>query len=85
MLLILEIILTIFAWRRGWKWYALLPLGIAFAIGFLVGLSTGASGGLVGDIGWVIVFDIAAVIALIVMCAVKPKSTELPSTKNDKI
>lgn len=44
MLLVLEIGLTIAAWRRGWKGWALLPLGIGFGIGFLIGLIMSASG-----------------------------------------
>jgi hypothetical protein len=45
MLLILEIILTITAWRRGWKAWALLPAAVTGVMGFLIGLAIGASGG----------------------------------------
>lgn len=45
MLLILEVILTIFAWRKGWKWLALLPVGIVLILGLLIGFSIGISGG----------------------------------------
>jgi hypothetical protein len=38
MLLVLEIGLTIWAWRRGWKGWALLPPVICFGIGFVSGL-----------------------------------------------
>jgi len=70
MLLILEICLTIAAWHRGWKGWALLPLAIGLGIGFLVGLILGASGaseesifavGIVGD-----VICIGALIAMII-------------------
>jgi len=41
MLLIAEIVLTIAAWRRGWRGWALLPPVMAFAAGFLLGLVLG--------------------------------------------
>jgi len=68
MLLIAEIILTIFAWRKGWKWLALLPLAIAFTIGMIIGFTSGID----GNLGVAAALDIAAIIALIVMIA-KPK------------
>jgi len=71
MLLIAEIILTIFAWRAGWKWLSLLPVGIAFAIG----LAIGASGGEIS--AGVIFVDIAAVIALIIMLVKPPKKEDV--------
>ena len=42
MLLIFEIILTVTAWRRGWKAWALVPLATAFSIGFVIGASGGS-------------------------------------------
>lgn len=76
-MLILEIILTIFAWRKGWRWLALLPMGIALLIGFIIGISIGANGGNVSSIGGgAIVIDIMAVIALIVMLVKGPKGSE---------
>lgn len=41
MLLLLEIVLTIAAWRRGWKALALLPLGLAFAAGLALPVMVG--------------------------------------------
>ena len=76
MLLIAEIILTVFAWRKGWKWRALLPVGIAFGIGLIIG----ASGG--GVTEGIIFIDVAAVIALIVMVSKAPKSYSLPETND---
>ena len=70
MLLIIEIVLTIFAWRNGWKWLALLPIGIAFAVGFFIGYGVALSGGTT-DISSVVFLDIIAVIALIIMCIKK--------------
>jgi uncharacterized membrane protein YfcA len=82
MLLIAEFILTIFAWRNGWRWYSLIPIGVAVVIGIIIGISVGASGGSVDDVnGVALIFDIGAVIALIVLCAKKPKSA-IESTTN---
>jgi len=73
MVLALEIGLAIAAWRRGWKGWALLPLGIAAGIGFLGGLIIGASGGSEESalvIG--IVADVIGIGALIAMI-IKPR------------
>ena len=77
MLIVLEIILTISAWNRGWKWMALLPLGLLLVIGFLWGASIGANGGNINDIPGMLQYglDIIGIIALILMC-VFPKKLE---------
>lgn len=63
MLLILEIILTIVAWKRGWKSMALIPVGVVFCIGLIVG----ATGATAATIASLIIFDVICVIILIVM------------------
>lgn len=45
MLLIIEIFLTVAAWRNGWRALALLPLGVTVLFGFLLGAAVQASGG----------------------------------------
>jgi hypothetical protein len=72
-MIIVEILLTIWAWNRGWKWYSLLPLGIAVFIGLIAGFSIGTSGGSTNDVGWVVVFDVLATIALIIMISIRKK------------
>jgi len=67
--LIIQVILTFFAWKNGWRWYSLLPVGIAMVIGFMVGITTGGQ----GDLSWMVIFDLGSIVALIVMCAKKPK------------
>jgi len=73
MLLVLEIILTIEAWRRGWKGWALLPLGVGFGVGFLIGLMMGAAGASEDSIfGICLVLDLVCIGVLIGMIA-KPR------------
>ena len=33
--MVVLLILTIIAWRKGWKWKALYPLGVSFGFGYL--------------------------------------------------
>jgi len=85
MLLIAEILLTIFAWRKGWKWYALIPLCATVLIGLLIGVGIGASGGTTQDaFGIGVVLDIIAVVVLIGMVSKGPKLPEntTETTKN---
>lgn len=83
LLIAAEIFLTFFAWRRGWKWLALLPVGICLAIGFFAGLVVGSSGGSTEDLGWVTILDVIAIIVLIVMVSVKRTPLETSETKTD--
>jgi len=74
MILVIEILLTISAWRKGWKGWALLPIGIGMSIGFLLGMSAGATGGNVEDILPMCIFvDLATLISLIVLAAKAPR------------
>ncbi len=70
---IIEIILTIFAWRNGWKWRSLIPLGIVLCIGLIAGFAIGVSGGDPSRAGWIRILDLGAIIALIIMVARKPE------------
>jgi hypothetical protein len=79
-MLIVEIILTVFAWRKGWKAWALLPVGIALAIGLLIGFSVGASGGNAESVRGIGIFlDIVAIGVLIYMTAKGPKVQPIDS------
>lgn len=44
-MLLLQIALTIAAWRNGWRMRALIPIAAALTVGFLAGGALGASGG----------------------------------------
>lgn len=72
-MLILQIILTIIAWRNGWKWKSLLPVGILFCVAFLIGYFVGVSGGDLSQIGSIYILDIISVIILLVMVIFHPK------------
>ena len=73
MLLILEIVLTIVAWNKGWKWKSLIPVGSALLVGFIYGILVGMSGGEISPL--IVIGDIAAIIILAIMCGVKPKNS----------
>lgn len=80
-MLLIEIILTIFAWRNGWKSLALIPIGVALLLGFFIGLGAGSSGGDVSSaMGMAIVLDVIAIIVLAVMCFKSKKSNNTPTT-----
>jgi hypothetical protein len=72
MILILEIILTIIAWQRGWKWKALIPVTAAFIMGIFLATISIATGNIPNPSSTVM-WDIMAVIALIILCSIKPK------------
>lgn len=83
LVLMLEIGLTIAAWKRGWKGWALLPLAIGGASAFLTGVVMGAAG--VSDaaaFGLGLVFDIVIVGALIGMVAKRRHIAGLQSVPN---
>src|SRR4030042_1162605 len=75
--LIAEIGLTIGAWTRGWKAWALLPLGIGFGSAFLLGLILGAMG-LSEDSALMVslIIDILVICVLIFMVAKGRKKEE---------
>ncbi|MGO8757449.1 MAG: hypothetical protein ACLQG3_04925 [Terracidiphilus sp.] len=75
MLLILEIALTIAAWRKGWGARALLPLVFGFGAAFLIGLVIGAAGGSTdGAAVFGILCDVGVVIALGIMARRAPQA-----------
>ncbi len=71
MLLILEIILTIAAWKRGWKWWTLLIWAMAVMAAFFVSMARNAESGFVADI--------VLVVGLLVM-SIKARKLTGPDT-----
>jgi hypothetical protein len=77
MLLILEIALTVAAWRKGWGLRALLPLAVAFGLAFTLGVVGGASGSTASDLAVpCFLCDLGAVIALIFMTRRAPAAED---------
>jgi uncharacterized membrane protein YfcA len=82
--LILEIGLTIAAWRNGWKGRALLPLGIGMGIAFFIGLAVGASGGTLEPVGpLLILLDLAAIGVLLWMVSNRPTEGTVRETPKE--
>lgn len=73
MLLILQIILTVAAWRKGWRWRALIPGALGLAFGFFIGLGIGSSGGSIEDANALfLLMDLAVTVALVVLAIRTP-------------
>jgi uncharacterized membrane protein YfcA len=76
MLLIVEIILTVAAWRRGWRARALLPIAVCLLLAFVFGAVIGASGGSMDSVvGVAFLLDLTAIVTLAVMVA-RPRTAE---------
>jgi hypothetical protein len=74
LMLIIQISLTVSAWRKGWKGWALLPMAIELTLAFIVGAAVGASGGSVEDLwGPFFLVDLLTVAALITMACRAPR------------
>jgi len=74
MLLIAEILLTIAAWQKGWKAWALLPMTILFALGFLIGLVIDPGSTCEEDLmAFGLILDLGNIGVLITMTARPPK------------
>ena len=75
MLLVLEIFLTVAAWRKGWKGYALLPCAITFLFGFLMALAVQSSGGSISPVSPIgLVVELINIGVLIRLAAKVPKA-----------
>lgn len=75
-MLLLQIIFTVLAWRKGWRARALLPMGLLFLLAFIVGAATASSGGSIEDIQGLLIFlDLVGLVALIVMSMKAPSES----------
>jgi uncharacterized membrane protein YfcA len=77
MFFLIELILTLFAWKNGWKWKALLPICVYLLIGFFIEISTGLSN---IDANIPFFLNLITIGILVFMSAKKPKN----STENTK-
>lgn len=67
---IIQIVLTVVVWIRGWKWKALIPVAVGFASGFIVPSFVSPESSSFSNVALFI--NIGIIVALIVMAA-KPE------------
>lgn len=83
MLLIVEIFLTVVAWRRGWRWQALMPLGAGLLIAFsLIPITGAVAGFLLGELLVGVVIEIAVILALVGMVRHGPNELSPPNRQS---
>src|SRR5262245_43500004 len=71
--LLIEIALTITAWRNGWGAKALFPLAGAFGMGLLLGMAVAATGGKPESVvAFGLIIDVVAIVVLAIMCKSAP-------------
>jgi|GEM_PF-2894989 len=83
-MLFLEIFLTVVAWKRGFKAWALLPTGAAVLMGLLIGLSNPeiAEGDNFFGLIWIDILAVAALVFMVVAGA-KRKAEHSSETKSE--
>ena len=83
--LIIEIGLTVTAWKRGWGWMALIPLVLTGCFSFGGGFVLGLQGGNFMDYWPLFIgLDVLCIIALAVMVAKPIGHEKMPSYKEMK-
>ncbi len=81
MILVIEIMMTVSAWKRGWKGWALLPMIIGLFLAFFMGAAMAdADEGSIIAMGLMV--DIGIMVALGVMIASRPKVGEENDSTN---
>ena len=92
LMLIIQIVMTAVAWKKGWGPKALLPMVIGLGLAFIIGFTAGLSGGSPRDIAAPLVLvDLGMLISLIVMVSRKPatsgstKEVEQPAAKGAEV
>lgn len=75
--LLIQIALTVAAWKKGWGPKALLPMVIGLGLALIIGFTAGLSGGLLREIAApTLLIDLGILISLIVMVSRKPAKSE---------
>ncbi len=76
-MLLVEIGLAGWAFRKGWRWRVLLPIGIAFAAAFLIGMGAAAGGGSANAAKPLLaLMDIGLIVVLAIMSGRAPVARE---------
>lgn len=79
--MLLQIILAIVAWKRGWKAWALMPLAVTVVLGFAIGVVAGVQGDSFEDVmPLALVLDGACIMTLIVLIA-RPRKVSVNDHK----
>jgi len=67
--LLVQGLLTIGVWRKGWRWKSLIPLGVGAGIGFVIGIVSVLVGADINDFpAWIwFTLEMGIVIALVIM------------------
>jgi hypothetical protein len=74
--LFIQLGLTALAFYRGWRWYAVIPMGVMMALGLSIGMA-----GLANQLmGFVLVCDIFSMFVLGAMCIWIPGSIKAQAT-----
>jgi hypothetical protein len=77
-LLLVEIGLTIAAWKKGWRAKALLPVGVSLVLGLLFGIAIGLGGGTIeAAFPAAVLVDLVTIGVLITMVRRAPNSHPL--------
>lgn len=83
---LLEIILTITAYRKGWKAIALIPMGVGLLAGFTAGIAIRAGGGSPQAAGPAFFLgDVICVAVLAWLTARGPKTTSISNGENPAV
>ena len=78
--IIIEVLLVIYLWQKGWKWKAVLPVAIGYTFALFLGMILGASG-VEGESTMLIgaFLELCMIIAMVIMCFVK-----VPTVANNR-
>jgi hypothetical protein len=72
----IEITLIIIAWKKGWRWFALLPFAIVIAISFCIGIGMEiANPGYIlnNNLSAFYILDVIYICILLYMCFIPKK------------
>jgi hypothetical protein len=81
MLLILEIVLAVKAFKNGWRWRVLWPFGIGFTTAFLMGVAAVAGGGSTDAVApLALLVEVGIIVALSMMAWRAPGARSAPAS-----
>jgi hypothetical protein len=85
MIAVLTVIFTVRAWKKGWRWRALLPMLVGYGAAFFIGIVISADGGAFeGALPVFVLLDLVILGSVIAMASRAPKAV-LSSSSVSKI